>query len=75
MRETLKFWNRLILEISRYIFILDLTPGFNGLDKDKCNTRRETLKSWDFMLLITEVWRYINHDDDNEDKDDNAQRS
>ena len=26
-----------------YIFILDLTPGFNGLDKDKCKTKRETL--------------------------------
>ena len=24
---------------SNYIFILDLTPGFNGLGKDNCKTR------------------------------------
>ena len=27
-----------------YIFILDLTPRFNGLDKDNCNTRWETIE-------------------------------
>ena len=25
---------------SNYIFIIDLTPGFNGLGKDDCKTRR-----------------------------------
>ena len=25
---------------SNYIFILDLTPGFNGLGKDNCKTRQ-----------------------------------
>ena len=29
---------------SIYIFILDLTPSFNGLGKDNCKTRRETLR-------------------------------
>ena len=29
---------------SNYIFILDLTPGSNGLGKDKCKTRRESFK-------------------------------
>ena len=28
---------------SNYIFILDVTPGFNGLGKDNCKSRRETL--------------------------------
>ena len=32
-----------------YIFILYLTPGFNGLDKDSCKTRRETFKVWHLM--------------------------
>ena len=26
---------------SNYIFILDLTPGFNALGKDNCKMRRE----------------------------------
>ena len=43
-----------------YIFILDyLTPGFNGLGKDNCKTRRETLKFLDTVRLILEVWRYF----------------
>ena len=29
---------------SNYIFILDLTPGFDGLGKDNCKTRREQIK-------------------------------
>ena len=29
---------------SNYIFILDLTPGINGLGKDSCKMRRETFK-------------------------------
>ena len=31
---------------SNYIFILDLTPGFNGSGNDKCKERGETLKFW-----------------------------
>ena len=40
---------------SNYIFILDLTPGVNGLDKDNCKTRRETFKFWDLLWLILEI--------------------
>ena len=40
-----------------YIFILYLTPSFNGLDKDSCKTRRETLSFGDLVRLILEVWR------------------
>ena len=43
----------------RHTFILDLTPGFNGLGKDICKTKRETLKFWDLVWLILEVWQYM----------------
>ena len=43
---------------SNYNFILDLTPGFNELDKDNCKTRLETFNCWDLVWLILEVWRY-----------------
>ena len=42
-----------------YIFILDLTPGFNRLGKDNCKTRRETFKFWDLVHLIFEVSQYV----------------
>ena len=35
-----------------YIFILDLTPGFNGLAKDKSKTRRDSFKFWNSVRLI-----------------------
>ena len=41
-----------------YIFFLDLIPGFNGLDKYHCMARWETLKVWDLVRLILEIWRY-----------------
>ena len=37
---------------SNYIFILDLTSGFNGFGKDNCKMRRESFKFWDFVRLI-----------------------
>ena len=37
---------------SNYIFIPDLTPGFIGLGKDNCKTRRETFKFGDSVRLI-----------------------
>ena len=46
---------------ANYIFKLDLTPGFNGLGKDNCKTRRETFKFWDLVRLIQEVLRYLTH--------------
>ena len=43
---------------SNYIFILDLTHGFNRLGKDNCKTRRETFEFWDLVRLILEIWWY-----------------
>ena len=43
---------------SNCIFILDLTPGFNGSGKGNYKTRRETFRCWDLVWLILEVWRY-----------------
>ena len=40
-----------------YIFIIDLIPGFNGLDKDKCKMRQETCKVWDLVHIILEIWQ------------------
>ena len=40
---------------SNYIFILNLTPGFNGLGKDDCKTRGETLSFWTWCILH---WRF-----------------
>ena len=44
---------------SNYIFILDFTPGFNGLGKDNFKKRREPFKFWDLVRLILEIWRYV----------------
>ena len=44
---------------SNYIFILDLTPGFNGLSKDNCKTKRKKIQFWDMVGLILEVWWYM----------------
>ena len=33
----------------------DLIPGFNGLDKYNCKTRRETCKVFDLLRLILEI--------------------
>ena len=43
---------------SNYIFILDLTPGFNGLNIGNGKMRRESFKFWDLVQLILEVLRY-----------------
>ena len=42
---------------SNYIFILDLTPGFNGLGKGKYTTMWEEFKFWDFVRLLLKVSR------------------
>ena len=44
------------LRCCNYIFILNLTPGFNGLGKETCKTRQGTFKFWDLVHLIFEVW-------------------
>ena len=41
------------------VFILNLTRGFNGSDKDNCKTRRETFMFGDWAHLILENWRYM----------------
>ena len=35
--------------LANYIFIFILTPGFNGLGKDKWKTSQGTLKFWDWV--------------------------
>ena len=42
-----------------YIFILHLTPGFNGLGKGNYKTWRETFNFWDLVCLILEILQYI----------------
>ena len=44
---------------SNYIFILNLTRGFNGLGKDNYKTGRETVMFRDWVRLILENWRYL----------------
>ena len=34
-----------------------LTPGFNGLGKDSCKTKRETYKFWDLVRLVSDFYR------------------
>ena len=45
-------WTIACWRCSNYIFIFDLTPGFNGLGKDNCKTRRETFKFGDLVYYI-----------------------
>ena len=44
---------------SNYIFMFDLITAINGLGKDNCKTRRETLKFSDLVRLISEILRYM----------------
>ena len=52
-------WSITCRSCSNYIFILDITPGFNRLHKDNCKARGETFKFWDLVHLILETWQYI----------------
>ena len=51
-------WSIACRRCSNYIFILNLTPGFNGLSEDNCMKIQETFKFWDLVRLILEVLRY-----------------
>ena len=51
-------WSIACRRCSNYIFILNLTPGFNGLSEDNCTRIQETFKFWDLVRLILEVLRY-----------------
>ena len=42
---------------ANYIFILDLTHGYNRFHRDSSKTTRETFKFHDLMRLIWEIWR------------------
>ena len=47
-------WSITCLHCSNYIFILNLTPSFNGLmSKDNCKTRQEIFKFWDLVCLLS----------------------
>ena len=52
-------WSIARRRCSKYIFIFELTPGFNALGKDNCKMRRETSKFEDLVYLLLEVWRFI----------------
>ena len=39
-----------------YIFILDLTIGSNKLRKDMCKVKWQTLRFWNSVRLILDVW-------------------
>ena len=52
-------WNSACRCCSNYIFILHLTPGFNGSGKDNCKMRQKTFKFGDLVWLILKVWWYI----------------
>ena len=52
-------WSIACRHCSNYIFIPNLTPGFNGLGKENYNMRREAFKFWDLVCLILETLRYM----------------
>ena len=51
-------WSIACRRCSNYIFILNLTAGFNGLIKDNCKMRWETFMFVDWVRLILEIWRW-----------------
>ena len=53
-------WSIACRRCSNYIFILNLTPGFNGLCKDNYKMRREAFKFWDLVRLTLETLRLVN---------------
>ena len=40
-----------------YIFIVELTPGFNRLGNGNHKAGRETFKFWDLVRFVLEIWR------------------
>ena len=49
-------WSSVCWRCSNYIFIVDLTPGFNILRQDNCKPRWETSKFWDLVCLILQIF-------------------
>ena len=52
-------WSIACRRCSNYIFILNLTPGFNRLGKDKCKIRWESFKFCDLVRLILQILWYM----------------
>ena len=52
-------WSIACRRCSNYIFILNFTPGINGLGKDNCKTRREIFMLGDRVRLKLENWQYV----------------
>ena len=52
-------WSIACRHCSKYIFLLDLTPGFNGMGKYNCKTKRETFELLDLVCLMIEVWQWF----------------
>ena len=54
-------WSIAFRRCSNYIFILDLTPGFNGLGKDNCSARRDGkhLSFGIWCAFILEDYQYM----------------
>ena len=69
-------WSIACRHCTNYIFIIDLTSGFNGLSKENWKVRRETFKFWNWVYFILEVlqcfpwlqqtWYISNHGNDYE---------
>ena len=55
-------WNIACRCCSSYIFILDLAPGFNGLGKDNCKTKRLSFNYCDMVRIIFEILPNKNSD-------------
>ena len=55
-------WNIACRRCSSYIFILDLAPGFNGLGKDNCKTKRLSFNYCDMVRIIFEILPNKNSD-------------
>ena len=52
-------WSIACRRCSNYIFIFQLTLGFNILRKDYCKPRGETFKFFNLVRLILEILRYL----------------
>ena len=52
-------WSIPCRRCSNYIFILNLTPGFNGLGKDNYKMTWKAFKFWDLEHLILETLWYL----------------
>ena len=55
-------WSIAYRRCSNYIFILDLTPGFNIWREDNCKPRRVAFNFWDLVSLILEILWYALYD-------------